>query len=266
MRKVGLIAGEGILPLEFIRAARERGERVIVFGLEGMADPSVEKAADRVYWVNIWQYRKFVFLLLKERIRRLAFLGKVKKNVIYDDKSNNTAGKTELNRLRDRKDSSIFNEITKRLKKIGIEVIEGTQYLSHLLPEKGVLSRTVPDARVGEDIKFGYEMAKKLAGMDIGQTVVIKDKSVVAIEAMEGTDATIERAGRLAGEGCVMIKVSRPDQDLRWDVPTVGPKTMAKLVEQGFSALAIESGRMFLVEKEKMVGMADSAKIAVSVI
>jgi len=266
MGKIGLVAGAGMLPLEFVRAAKGQGEKVVVFAIQGIADPGIEEAADRTYWVDIGHYKKYVFFLLKERIRQLVLLGKIKKNAIYDKERYDSEGQALMRGLRDKKDSSIFEEITARLKLIGVEVIEGTRYLSHLLPEKGVLSQTAPDARLKEDIRFGYDAAKKLAGMDIGQTVVIKDKTVVAVEAMEGTDATIERARSVAGKGCVMVKVSRPDQDFRWDIPTVGPDTITRLSENGFRALAIESGRMFLLEKQNVVERANSENMVVEVI
>ena len=210
--------------------------------------------------------QKFVFLLLKEMIRKLAFIGKVQKEVIYDNEVLDDAASKGLRDLKDRKDTSIFEEITRRLNKAGIEVIEATRYLAHMLPEKGVLSRKTPSPELEADISFGHETAKKLAGMDIGQTVIVKDKSVVAVEAMEGTNATISRAKEVAGEGCVMVKVGRPDQDMRWDVPAVGPGTMTRLIESGFSALGLESGKMFLVEKEKTLKMADDANIVVKVV
>ncbi|MGB2631021.1 MAG: UDP-2,3-diacylglucosamine diphosphatase LpxI [Candidatus Omnitrophota bacterium] len=266
MGKIGLVAGKGVLPLEFIRSAREKGDKVVVFAIQKMASPELDKTADRVYWLDVGQYKKFVFLLLKEMIRKLAFAGKIEKNLIYSKESYDEKGKGLLEGLKDKKDTSIFEELTKRLRLMGVEVIEETRYLSHLLPKKGVISNTVPDDRVKADISFGYNTAKKLADMDIGQTVVVKDRSVVAVEAMEGTDAAILRAKELAGDGCVMVKVSRPGQDMRWDVPVVGPKTMAMLIENGFSAMAIESGKMFLIEKEKILKMADEAKIAVEVL
>ncbi|MFH1665327.1 MAG: UDP-2,3-diacylglucosamine diphosphatase LpxI [Candidatus Omnitrophota bacterium] len=263
MSKVGLIAGGGELPLEFTRAAKRRGERVVVFALLGMASPKLEEEAYKVYWLNIGQYRKFAFLLLKERVRRLALIGKVDKNVIYKEGPYDKEYTDALRGIGNKKDYSILEEVTRRLKKIGVEVIGGMEYLSDLMPGKGVLSRAMPDERIEGDMVFGFDIAKKLAGMDIGQTVVIKDKAVVAAEAMEGTDAAIERAGRIAGRGCVMVKVSRPEQDMRWDVPTVGPDTVSRLRENGFSALAIESGKMFLVDQKRSLEIADAAGIVV---
>lgn len=263
MAKVGLVAGKGKLPLEFVRSAREAGDSVVVFAINGMASPQLAEEADKIYWLNIGQFGKFIFLLIKEKIRQLAFVGKVDKSAMYDKAVHDDETTRTLESARDKKDYSILEVITRRLGRFGIEVIDGRRYLAGLLPEKGVLSRTTPDARVKEDISFGFDIAKKLAGLDIGQTIVIKDKSVVAVEAMEGTDATIERASSIAGAGCVMIKVSRPDQDMRWDVPTVGPDTMIRLSENKFSALVIENSKMFMVEKEKLVRMADDNNIVV---
>ncbi|MDP8299930.1 MAG: UDP-2,3-diacylglucosamine diphosphatase LpxI [Candidatus Tantalella remota] len=263
MAKVGLIAGGGQLPLEFISSAKREGDTVVVFAIEGMAGPDVGSGADRVYWLNIGQFQKCFFLLLRNRIRKVAFLGKVDKNVIYQKKTADKTTRDTLEKSKSKNDYAILEEISKRLAFFGIEVIDSVRYLRHLLPEKGVLSATSPNREIEEDITFGFDVAKKLAGLDIGQTLVVKDKTVVAVEAMEGTDQTIRRAGDIAGEGCVMVKVSRPHQDFRWDVPTVGPGTIERLVEAGFSALAIESERMFFVERDKCMEIADSAGIVV---
>lgn len=265
MGKIGLVAGEGQLPMEFLRSARAKGEKVVVFAIKGMADASIEKEAEKVYWIEVREYAKSVFIVVKEGVKHLVFLGKIKKSAIYDDKVD-SEGKHALKGLHDKKDTSFFKEGERRLKLLGIDVLSAGEYLSQLLPEKGVISRKMPDERISADIEFGFETAKKMAGMDIGQTVIIKEKTVVAVEAMEGTDATIARAREIAGDGCVMVKVARPVQDMKWDVPTVGPDTMTKLMENGFSAIAIESGKMYLVEKERFLKMADAAGIVVKVI
>lgn len=266
MGKIGLVAGSGTLPMEFVQSAKKQGDKVVVFALEGMTSPEIEDLADKTYWITAGQYKKFAFLLLREMIRQIAFIGKVRKEVIYDNNLMDDKASSGLKGLKDRKDTSIFNEITKRLNMVGVEVVEVTRYLAHMLPDKGVLSRGTPGRELEADISFGYETAKKLAGMDIGQMVVVKDMSVVAVEAMEGTDATIRRAREVAGDGCVMVKVGRPNQDMRWDVPVVGPDTMTELIKNGFSALAIESGKMLLVEKERTLEMADGAGIIVKVV
>jgi len=193
-------------------------------------------------------------------------VGKVHKTVIYESDEHDEELRTALKDLDNQEDYSMLGEITRRLTQMGIKVINGTKYLSHLLPEKGVLSKEKPDSHIEEDIAFGYEVAQKIAGMDVGQTVIVKNKCVVAVEAMEGTDEAIKRAREIAGEGCVMVKVGRPDQDLRWDVPTVGPETITRLAENQFKALAIENGKMFVAEKQKTIELADSAGIVFKVL
>jgi len=265
MKKIGLIAGGGNLPLEFIKQAIAREEKVVVFALEGMATEKIEQDAHKVYWIKIGQYARFAFLLVKERIRHLALIGKVDKKVLFNEKYD-TEAETVLKKLKNKEDYSILEEITRLLKKIGVEVIDGKKYLSHLVPKKGILSVIRPDEKIRGDIDFGYTIAKQIAGMDIGQTLIVKDKTVIAVEAIEGTDEVIKRASGLAGGGCVMVKVSRPEQDSRWDVPTVGPETMRLLAKNGFSALAVESTKMFLIDQQKTIDIANLNKIVLQVL
>jgi len=266
MKKIGLIAGGGSLPIEFINSAKEAGNKVVVFAINNMANEQVADLADKVYWMNVGQYKKFLFLLLKERIRQIALIGKVEKNVIYEKTKYDRKGWKTIKNLENKEDYSILAEVTRHLERFGITVIDAGKYLSHLIPEVGVLSRAMPDKRIEEDILFGYNIAKKLAGMDVGQTIIVKNKTVVAVEAMEGTDPAIKRAGKIAGEGCVMIKVGRPKQDMRWDVPTVGIDTIKRMAENRFSALAIESEKMFLVDRREFLWTADNNNIVVQVL
>jgi DUF1009 family protein len=263
--KIALIAGGGSLPFEFIKAAKAKGETVVVFAGIGMADPEIEKAADKIYWMHFGEWAKFIMLMIKEGLRKIAFIGRIKKDVIYKTDNYDAAGKDVLKKFKSRKDYSILGDITDRLAKIGVSVLSASDYLAHLSPEKGVLTGNI-DRELEEDIEFGYEIAKKLAGMDVGQTVIIKDKNVVSVEASEGTDNTIERASGVAGAGCVMVKVSRPDQDMRWDVPTIGPETIKKLAENKYRGIAIESGKMFIVDREKTIEMAKAAGISIKVL
>jgi len=266
MEKIGLVAGEGMLPVEFVKAVRKRGEKSVVFAIKGMADRSLDAEADKVYWLDIGQYKMFALLLLKERVRNMALLGKVDKKVIYGKDNLGQEVTSAINGLKDRKDYSILEEITRHLARFGVKVLDTSVYLSHLIPEKGIMTETRPDGRIEEDILFGAEIAKKMADMDIGQAIVVKKKSVVAVEAMEGTNATIKRAREIVGDGCVLIKVSRSKQDLRWDVPVVGTETMELLAENAFSALALESGKMYLVDREKFLEKANQNNIVVKVI
>ena len=263
MSKIGLVAGSGSLPVEFALSVKAKGDKLVVYALEGIADKRLEDIADKVYRLKITRYKTFLFLLVSNGIRELVMLGKFEKKEIYEEGRTRKRYSGKLSKLSDRKDYSILQEITRRLAFVGVKVSDGLVYLSHLIPKKGVMTNTLPDARVKEDIAFGYDTAKKMAGMDIGQTVIIKDKTVVAVEAMEGTDEVIERASAIAGEGCVMVKVSRPGQDMRWDVPVVGPETIKKLTAGKFSALAVESGKMFVMEREQVIKEADASGMAV---
>ncbi len=266
MKKIGLVAGEGSLPIEFVKSAQEKGDKVVVYAIKGMASHELDNIADRVYWVSVEEIKKFIFLLIKERIRKLALLGKVNKSVVFRRQEKGKEPLPFIGKTNDKADYSLLEDITKKLKMIGVEVIKGTDYLEHLLAEKGILGQTLPDERIKNDIAFGIDVARRMANMDIGQTVIVKDKTIVAVEAMEGTDATIKRAKQLAGEGCVMVKMSRLNQDMRWDIPTVGSNTMLALISNKFSALAIESGKMFLVDKEKTIEMADSEGLVIEAI
>lgn len=266
MGKVALIAGGGSLPIELLKSARRQGDKIIVFALKGSALEELDSVAEKIYWFNMGEYKKLAFLLVKEGVRQIILVGKVNKDAIYQNGYEDEEFKAGLKGLDNKKDYSILEEITKHLDRFGIKVIDGLKYLAHLLPEEGVISTIFPDDNVEKDIEFGFDIAKRLAGMDIGQTIVVKDGSVVAVEAMEGTDATIRRARKIAGRGCVMIKVSRPNQDMRWDVPTIGPDTIKVLAENEFAGLALESDKMFLLDKDEVRKIADSNKIAVKVL
>ncbi len=262
MGKIGLIAGGGFLPIEFVRAVKNKGDEVIVFAIKDMASPEIEKEASKVYWIKFGQFAKILFLLIKEHIKHIALLGKIKKARMYTNEFDKKS-KHILKKAEDGNDYSILKGVTKYLGKVGIVVIEPTEYLSHLIPERGVMGRNIPEDGIKEDMVFGYDMAKVLAGVDIGQAVAVKGKTIVAVEALEGTDDVIKRANKLAGAGCVLVKVSRPDQDMRWDIPVVGPTTMAELVKNGFRAVAIESGKMFIVKQDEFVKLAEENDIAV---
>ncbi len=263
MSKIGLIAGGGMLPVEFVRSVRDKGDRCVVFALKGMALENLNDVADKIYWFDVTQYKIFIFTLIKERVRNIALLGKVDKNIIYNKDIKDKEVTNDLDGLKDKKDYSILAGVTRHLERFGIHVIDTSRYLSHLMPKKGLLTDAELLPEIEADMDFGYKIAKQMADMDIGQTIVVKHKSVVAVEAMEGTDAVIKRAGQIAGEGCVMIKVSRSDQDLRWDVPVVGTETMDLLSENKFRALAIENGKMYLVDRENFLKKAEEADISV---
>ena len=260
-----MIAGSGELPLIFAREARKKGVKVIGFAIKDIASPELEGVCDRTHWIGPNQIMKGLFLFTAERIKKIVMLGKIDKSLIYskikkDDKA--------LDRFRssgDKSDYNLLEKSTAELEKRGIKVISASEYLSELLPSKGVLTKRHPSEKEKDDITFGFKIAKEIARLDIGQTIVVKDKSIVSVEAMEGTDKTIKRAAELKIEDFTVVKVSRPQQDMRWDVPVVGPKTIKLIVENKGKTLAIEEKKMFLVEKETCVKLAEENDISIVV-
>ena len=193
-------------------------------------------------------------------------LGGIKKANLYKDIAKDKYAEGVLKISRDNRDETLLKSAANRLWWLGLYLKRPTDYLKKLLPEKGVLTKRFPTKNEYSDIKFGYKIAKKIAGADIGQTIVVKDRSVVAVEGMEGTDEVIKRANALCGEGAVVIKVARPKQDMRFDVPLVGIKTIQSLIEAKASVLALERKRTYLIDKNSLIKLADDNNISVVII
>ena len=266
MEKIGLIAGGGKLPVIFAREARKKGAKVIGFAIKEMALPEFGEACNRVHWFSIGQFRKAFLMLFLERIKKIIMLGRVDKSVIYSNIRKDAETKDFLKDTGDKKDYTLLERITRELSKRGIEVISGIDYISDFLPAKGILTKRKLSVREREDVSFGYKVAREIANLDIGQTVVVKDKAVVSVEAMEGTNEAVKRSAKLCGEGFVVIKAARPKQDMRWDVPVVGPETISIIAREKGSVLAIEEKKMFLVDREASVRLADNNNISIAVI
>ena len=265
MERIGLIAGGGKLPVIFAEEARKKGAKIIGFAIKEMALPEFDKACDRAHRLGIKQIKKFLFLLVAERIRKIVMLGKVDKSVIYNNKHGADEHLRRFEKEKDKSDYSILDKVTAEFEKMGIKVIEAGAYLDNLFPPKGILTKRHPSEKEANDVSFGFPIAREIARFDIGQTVIVKDKSVVSVEAMEGTDETIKRAAKLSGSGFTVIKVSRPEQDMRWDVPVVGPETIKLIAENKGKVLAIEAKRMFLVEREACLEIAEKNGISIVV-
>lgn len=269
MSRIGLLAGSGDLPLVFARAAKANGETVIALGIKGVTDPELEGCVDRMHWFSWGSLGKALLVLPVERIGKVIMLGKVKKDSFFKgDEAMDEEAMKVLSKVKDRKDYSILRGVSDLLGKFGVEVMSSVTYLDELLPSKGVLTARRPSREESEDIEYGLTAAKELSKFDIGQTVVVKDKTVVALEAVEGTDETIKRAGILSkGKGgFVVVKVSRPDQDMRFDVPLVGPETVQAVIGAGGKVLAIEEKKTILMDREAAVKLADSGGISIVVI
>ena len=265
-KRIGVIAGAGDLPIFFAEKAKEKGTKVIGFAIEEMASPEFDAACDRAHRLSIGQIKKFILLLFTERIKKIVMLGKVDKSIIYRYVKKDGKAKEMLKKAEDKSDYTLLGKLTSELKKIGVEVIDGVEYLKDFLPPKGILTKNKPSKTELEDIEFGVKKAKEVARLDVGQTIVVKNKSIVSVEAMEGTDSTIERAAKICGEGFSVVKVARPMQDMRWDVPVVGVDTIKIIAKNKGSVLAMEEKKMFLVDKEACVELANSKGISIIVL
>jgi DUF1009 family protein len=267
MARIGLVAGAGELPAVFAKEAKRKGDEVIAFGLKGITAPKLEALVDKMHWFEWGQLQKAIFTGLTERVKSVVWLGKVDKSVILkDEKKLDAISQNIYGNLRDKTDSSIMKGISAVLDKVGIEVLEVTSYLSGLMPSAGVLTDRKPTAAEEKDIEKGKEIARELAKFDIGQTICIKDGCVLALEGPEGTDAAIKRAGELSGGGFAVIKMARPNQDMRFDVPLVGPATLNALISAKGTLLAMEKSKTLLIDRDEVISLANRSGISVIII
>ena len=265
MARIGLVAGYGKLPIIFSKVAKSKGDTVIGLGIKGITSDELEDYVDKMHWVEWGKLQKALLLVATERIKEIIMLGKIGKDMVFkNDKNMDEEAKKILSK--DKKDYTILNGVKDVLAKFGVKVINATEYLSELMPSKGVITKKEPAKNEWDDIEYGKTVAKELAKFDIGQTVIIKDKTVIALEAAEGTDETITRAGSLVKGGFVVVKVARPAQDMRFDVPIVGVDTIESLIKAGGSTLALEEKHTILMDKEEVIRLADQNGIAVAVV
>jgi len=256
----------GELPKVIASEAKKKGYRVVVIALQPPADDSIKPFGDDFHKVKILHLGALITLLKKSYAADAVMAGKVPKTLLYKNKRAlvpDIRTARLLLSLKDRSDDTIMKAVVKELEKEGIKLHNTTSFIKELLAGEGTLTRTKPSKNEMEDIKFGWSMAKEMGRLDIGQTVVIKDKAVMAIEAIEGTDEAVKRGGQLAEEGAVVVKVSKPGQDMRFDVPVVGFETLNAMKKAKASALAVEAGKTIIIDIENFLKEADKAKIAV---
>lgn len=260
----GLIAGNGDFPFLVLEGARSRGIEMAVIAIKEEASPSLERAAKRLHWVSLGELSRAIELLHTEGVKHAVMAGQVKHNKIFSSIRPDWRLAKLLFSLKNKNTDALIGAVAKVLGDEGIELVDSTSFLGALLPKTGVLTKRAPDQSESEDIAYGRDVALQIAGLDLGQTVAIRDRACVAIEAMEGTDETIERAGRIAGgQRLVVVKVSKPKQDMRFDVPVIGRKTIEVMKKANATALAIDAGRTLLFEREELIGDADDAGIAI---
>ncbi|HLJ40141.1 MAG TPA: UDP-2,3-diacylglucosamine diphosphatase LpxI [Candidatus Acidoferrales bacterium] len=260
----GLIAGNGKFPFLVLEGARSRGIEMAVIAIREEASPELERVALRLHWVSLGELSRTIELLHKEGVKQAVMAGQVKHNKIFSAIRPDWKLAKLLLSLPKKNTDSLIGAVAALLEDEGIHLVDSTTFLAPLLPEPGVLTRRRPDEAESADIAYGREVARRLAEIDLGQTVVICDRACVAVEAMEGTDETIERAARLTeGKRLVVVKVSKPGQDMRFDVPVVGLRTIEVMKRSKATALAVDAGRTLLFDREKLMAAADEAGIAI---
>ncbi|HHV62482.1 MAG TPA: LpxI family protein [Firmicutes bacterium] len=263
MSGLGLIAGEGELPLLVARSAADAGLRIIAVALSPSVTPGLSAFADRVYRIGPDRPEDIVGVLSSEGVDQAVMAGKVWKERMFEDGAIRAGVDLCMGDNPARNDDAILRAFVERLEGAGINVREQTEFLGQAIARTGLLASREPDAREWGDILFGFQVAKYIAGADIGQTVVVKNRVVLAVEALEGTDAAILRGGRLGREGAVVVKVSKPAQDMRFDVPTIGKETLRTMHSVGATVLGVEAGKTFIVDIDGVSRLADQMGISI---
>ena len=260
---LGLIAGNGKFPFLVLEGARRAGVSLSVAAIREETDPKIEVLAERLVWVGIGQLGKMIRFFKSAGVERAIMAGQVKHVQIFSGAIPDARMLKMLLKLPRRNTEALIGGIADELAAEGIELIDSTYFLKDHLPQKGVLTRRGPDQYELENIDYGLEIVHGLARLDLGQTIVIRAKACVAIEAMEGTDETIRRAGTLANGRLTVVKIAKPDQDMRFDVPVVGAPTIQTMAEAGATCLCLSSGKTLMFDREEMIQLADKKKIAI---
>jgi DUF1009 family protein len=263
MATIGIIAGAGGFPLLFAAGARRAGHRVVATGHVNSTDPALERAVDAFTWVKLGQFGKIIDALKAGGATQVVMLGGVTKKRFFLDVLPDAVGLQMMARVAIRTDDNLLRAGAAILEEHGLAVIDPTPFLSEALAPEGVLGREQPSEAERADAVYGLELARAIGRLDLGQTVVVKLRCAVAVEALEGTDACIRRGGELGGQGTVVAKAVKPQQDRRLDLPAIGPRTIATMREAGCRVLAVEAGGTLMMDREELVRQADKARIVV---
>ena len=260
---IGLIAGGGQFPLLFAEAARARGRRVVAIAHVNETAARLEDLADTTFWVRLGQLGKIISHFRREKVTETVFAGTITKTRIFHDILPDLKGLSLWGKIDKRQDDAILRAVAATLEEEGIRVLASTCFLEHLFFPQGVLTRRKPSTEQMDDIRFGWAIAREVGRLDIGQCVVVRGRSVLAVEAIEGTDAAIRRGGELAGSGAVVVKLKKPGQDFRFDLPATGVTTIETLAAVKGAVLAVEAGQSLLFDRAAMVAAADRAGLVV---
>ena len=261
--RYGLIAGNGKFPFLVVEGARRAGAELAVAAIREETDPAIEKVAERVTWVGIGQLGRMIRFFKREGVEKAIMAGQVKHVQIFSGALPDVRMLKMLISLPRRNTDALIGGVAAELAREGIELIDSTYFIKDHLPSEGVLTRRAPDERERGDIEYGLEVAREIARLDLGQTIVVRSRACVAIEAMEGTDATVLRAGTLAKGRLTVVKVAKPNQDMRFDVPVVGVPTVETMTEAGATCLCVTAGKTLIFDREEMLALANRRRIAV---
>ena len=260
---LGIIAGNGVYPQLLAGAARQAGvKKIVAVAFTGETDPVLEQYADVLDWMRVGQLGRFLKFFREQDIHHAIMAGQVAPKNLFDLRPDLKALML-LGKLKQRNAESIFAAIADELAKIDVDLLPATTFLEDSLARTGLIAGPKLSSREEHDVELGWNMAKEIARLDIGQTIIIKNGTIVAVEALEGTNETIKRGGILAREGAVMVKVSKPNQDMRFDVPVIGVETVRIAAESGVRVIAVEAGKTLLLERDVIVDLAKRAKLSI---
>lgn len=262
-QRIALVAGAGDVPVYFARKAYESGIKLVSIAFSDEIAATLQPYSEKSYSIAIGQTGRIYDTLKKESVKDIMIMGKVEKSLIFKQRAFDLQGVKFLARLKTSEDKALMVGIIRILEEDGFTVLSQRDYVREIFPPKGVLTKRKPSKKEMEDVEFGFPIARKMADMEIGQTLVVKNKTVVAVEAVEGTDRALERGCALAKDKAVAIKISRTDQDYRYDSPGAGPNTIRILAEGGASVLALEAERIMLIDQTQTVKLADKAGLSI---
>ena len=263
MKNIGLIAGNGRFPFLVAEEIKKNGDAVVCVALKEETDPGLDKLCDKYFSVSVGKFQKIVDSLKSEGVETAVMAGQVKHVKIYSAISMDWRAIKVMGSLLNKKTDTILKTIADEFQKDGITLMPSHTYLKSLLPEKGLIAGKKLSSDEEKDVEFGFKIAKGIAGFDIGQTVVVKDRSVLAVESVEGTDECIKRAYQLGGEGSVAVKVAKPNQDFRFDVPVIGTRTVDILKDNKVRAMAIEAGVTLILDRAEVEKKAKEAGVTI---
>jgi len=266
---IGMIAGSGLLPVCFARGARKRGIRVVAAAIKGEASPELAKEVDQIHWTGLARLGSWINVFKRAGIDRAVLCGGVTKRRMFDNLASASllpdvrSARLWYKKLKSHEDHTVLEAVADELEAEGIRVESSVLYCPELLVEEGSLTKKVPTPKQWEDIRFGWPIVKQIAALQIGQCIVVKNKTVIAVEGIDGTDATLRRGGTLGRGAVTALKVAKEGQDERFDIPCIGPQTIGIMAEAGVAVLAIEAGKTILLEQEETRKRAERAKVVV---